>query len=66
MRDLPVWDCLHASEAASLGPPPLSDYPISLLTRRTLGELAGGILADRQFAPQGMPLRTAVVRPRNV
>jgi hypothetical protein len=66
MRHTPVWDSLHSGDAMSQGTPPLTDYPIFLLTRRTLGEMAGGILADRLHAPRGVPLRSAVSRPRNV
>jgi len=65
MRDAPVWSSLYASDITSQGPPPLADYPVALLTRRTLGEMAGGILAERQHAPRGVPLRAGAGRPRN-
>ena len=66
MRDTPPWNSLHAGDGSSQGPPPLADYPVALLTRRKFGEMAGGILADRHYAPQGVPLRNAGLRPRNV
>ena len=64
MWHTPVWNFLHAGDASSQSQPPLADYPISLLTRRTLGEMAGSILAQRQHAPQAVPMRPTFPRLR--
>lgn len=61
MREQPIWNSLRPPTSAWPYHPPRSDYPVPLLTRRTYAFMAGGVLAQRQYAPQSI----AVAVPRS-